>query len=704
MFFANDLYYQGDELFRILWTDEKSDLVACIAVEDDKGMPELMPYAELSSLVSEGIVSKSENDTYSTWPLETSLSASQRSKRDNNWELIEPLVLSGPQIFFSEERVSLLREKSKTSGAGLPTLYRLLRRYWQRGLCKNALLPDYRNCGAKGQSKQAGEVKRGRPSIDPDEIQGINIDEEARENIRISLNRHYLNQNKPTLAYAHGQLLKDFYTDLNHETGKLELRSEYPLLATYRYWAAKLIDLKDKKQKRLGATNYEKDHRPILSTSNMQVLGPGSRYQIDATIGDIYLVSRLRRNQIVGRPTIYLVSDVFSRMIVGMYVGLENPSWVGAMSAIANTASDKVAYCEQYGIEINHEDWPCTYMSSVILGDRAELLSIDSNRLVTELGVKVENSAPYRADWKGIIERKFKTIQAEFQPYVDGYVHKDFKTRTGRDYRLDAKWDIQQFTRIMIHLVLKHNSAHRIRGYDFEQAMVQDDLPAIALDLWSWGIKNRSGLLKQRDEKEVMVALMPQGRGLVTRRGIVFKNCYYSCDLAVKEGWFVQAKDKTWYVTLSYDPRDMTHVYYRPESGGYHVAQLTDKSRACSGMSLKEILQVQHLDNRRDHPDRPENRQSQLDLDTAIQQLVQETSEMAPAPLGSKASRVRDIRDNREQETRDQRKSEAFDLSEDKKDVAASVVDLHTGEELKKDYRYPRRKKRVQTPHGGEGE
>lgn len=704
MISPNDLYCQDDDQFRILWTDEKGDLIACIAVADDKGVPELMAFSELQSLIAEGLVTKAEGDPYKEWPLESSLSDSLKNKRDKNWLMIESLVRSEPEIFFPEDRIKLLREKSKETGAVLATLYKFLRRYWQRGLCKNALLPDYRNCGSKGQPKKAGEVKRGRPSIDPDKIKGLNIDEEAQENIKISLKRHYLNQKRASLAFAHRQLLKDFYSDLNHETGKLELRAEYPLLATYRHWAGRLIDLKEKKQKRLGATNYEKDHRPILSTSNMQVLGPGSRYQIDATIGDIYLVSRLRRNQIVGRPTIYLVSDVFSRMIVGMYVGLENPSWVGAMSAIANTASDKVAYCEQYGIEISHENWPCIYLPSVILGDRAELLSLDSNRLVTELGLTVENSAPYRADWKGIIERRFKTIQMDFQPYVDGYVHKDFKTRTGRDYRLDAKWDLQQFTRIMIMLVIKHNTTHRIRGYDFDQDMVQDDLPAIALDLWSWGIRHRSGLLKQRDESEVKLALMPQGKGLVTRRGILFKNCYYSCDLAVKDGWFVRAKDKSWYVTLSYDPRDMTHVYYRPENGGCHIAQLTDKSRAYAGMSLKEILQVQHLDNQRDHPDRRENRQSELDLDAAIQQLVTETKEMAPNPLGSKASRVRDIRDNREREARDQRKHEAFDLSDGEKEVAASVVDLHTGKELQKDYRYPRRKKRPQirqTPEGG---
>ena len=697
MILVNELYCRDDKCFRVLWTDERSDLVACIAIEDDKGVPEVMSFEDMLLMVGEGVVTKSGPDPYSGWPLESSRSQALKEKRDKNWLLIESLVRSEPDIFFPDRRIRLLREKRDETGVSLATLYKFLRRYWQRGLCKNALLPDYGNCGSRGQPKKAGEAKRGRPSLDPNHIRGINIDEEARENIRISLSRHYLNNRKKnTLAFAHRQMLKQFYSDFNHETGDPELRSEYPLLATYRYWAAKLLDVEKKKRALLGATNYEKDHRPILSTSNTQVLGPGSRYQFDATIGDIYLVSRLRRRQIVGRPTIYVVADAFSRMIVGLYIGLESPSWTGAMAAIANTASDKVAYCRQYGIEIRDDEWPCAYLPSVILADRAELLSRNSDRLITELGLTVENSAPYRADWKGIVERKFNTIQAGFGEHLDGYVHKDFRTRTGRDYRLDAKWDIDQFTRVMILLVLNHNNRHRIRGYDFEQEMVQDNVPPIALDIWNWGIRNRSGSFKKRDEKEVKVSLMPQGKGLVTRSGIVFKNCHYSLDLAVRESWFVKAKDRRWRVTLSYDPRDMTHVYYRPESGGFHVARMTDRSRSYFGMSLKEILQIQHLDGRRDHPDRLENRQSELALDAAIEELTAETDEMAPTHFGSKTSRLSNIRQNREQEAREQGRHEAFDLSDGPRDVAASVVDLHTGEELNKDYSYPQRKKRHQ--------
>ena len=79
--------------------------------------------------------------------------------------------------------------------------------------------------------------------------------------------------------------------------------------------------------------------------------GPGDRFQIDATSADIYLVSRFNRHRIVGRPTIYVVVDVFSGMIVGLYVGFEYPSWLGAMMALVNAATDKVDWCRQYGVE-----------------------------------------------------------------------------------------------------------------------------------------------------------------------------------------------------------------------------------------------------------------------------------------------------------------------------------------------------------------
>ena len=117
MTFANELYRQDDKCFRILWTDERNDLIAWIAIEDDKGMPELISFAALFSLIAEGVVTRSDSDPYSTWPLESSLSEAQKKKRDDNWRMIESLVRSEPGIFFPGQRSKLLRERCDDTGA-----------------------------------------------------------------------------------------------------------------------------------------------------------------------------------------------------------------------------------------------------------------------------------------------------------------------------------------------------------------------------------------------------------------------------------------------------------------------------------------------------------------------------------------------------------------------------------------------------------
>lgn len=99
-------------------------------------------------------------------------------------------------------------------------------------------------------------------------------------------------------------------------------------------------------QFRKSAKEFESKHRPILSDSKSETNGPGTRFQIDATIADIYLVSSLDVNKVIGRPVIYAVIDVYSRIVTGLYVGLEGPSWVGAMMALDNMVADKVNFCK----------------------------------------------------------------------------------------------------------------------------------------------------------------------------------------------------------------------------------------------------------------------------------------------------------------------------------------------------------------------
>ncbi len=188
--------------------------------------------------------------------------------------------------------------------------------------------------------------------------EGINATEEIRRIFGVATQRYYVKNRKHSLSGAYQEMLKDFFFErrIDHETGEVihampgsAAPKGLPTEVQYRYWFEKENSTFDIKRRRIGEKIYDKDMRGYIGTSNAEVWGPGARYQIDATIADVYLVSRLDRSRIIGRPVVYIVIDVFSRMIVGLYVGLEGPSWVGAMMALSNTASDKIAYCKRFG-------------------------------------------------------------------------------------------------------------------------------------------------------------------------------------------------------------------------------------------------------------------------------------------------------------------------------------------------------------------
>lgn len=407
------------------------------------------------------------------------------------------------------------------------------------------------------------EVKRGAPrSKTPGS--GTNISEEHRKTIRIATNLFYKKNRKATLKYAYLKMIRLYYRDSIKldATGRILITQpdNIPTYQQFVYWHKKENNEYDLIEARKGKTFFEKTLRPLLGNSTFEAIGPGYRYQIDATIADIYLVSRIDRNTIVGRPVMYVVIDVWSRLIVGLYIGLEEASWTTAMMAIHNVTLNKVQFCRQFDIDIPPDQWPDSPLASVLLGDRGELLSEQADRLADILGMEVENTPPYRADWKGVVERRFRLLPAKFSADVDGYVEKDFKQRTGPDYRLDATLTLHEFTKIAIHCVLEHN-ATPVGGYPLENAMIVEGVPAIPNQLWNWGIKKRMGALVRHSESKLLFALLPVASATVTAKGISFlgRN-YYALDVD-QRGWFSKARSKGRFkVDISYHPHNLDTI------------------------------------------------------------------------------------------------------------------------------------------------
>lgn len=679
-----DLAPETGDLMRVVWLSPDRGTAALYRVADEKAFPVLVPVESLENRLRALEIRLVVDDPYQVIVVESKLKDNNKRKRDRAWSLIQSLVENTPDIFSAHRRGALVQETVNKARKGedwaikrttKTLIYGYLRRYWQRGMTANALLPDTDNCGGPGKIRKAGDKKRGRPRKYGIQV-GINVTTEIRRVFSVAFDRYFAStkKGKHTLTGAFNRMIEDFFSvkSIDPETGRvvhlkkeeIEAQGGIPTIDQFVYWSNKDHLRLEIKRKRMGPKLYDKDMRGLLGTSNAEVMGPGSRYQIDATIADVFLVSRLDPNLIIGRPVLYIVIDVFSRMIVGLYIGLEGPSWVAAMMALANTAMDKVAFCAKFGITIEPEDWPCHHLPGIFLGDRGEIESGKIDTLINNFNVKVENASAYRADWKGIVETRFRLLPAAFKAYTPGYIDVDYRQRGGHDYRLDATLNLDDFTKIVINCVLHFNNVHEIKTYDFDRDVKADGVPPIPTELWDWGFSNRSGALRAFPEDLVQFSLMPTAAASVTTTGISFRGRFYTCPLAIEERWFDKARqDGRWQVTVSYDPRDVDTIYlHTPRTRmGFSVCTFTDRSRADRHLSTWEIDQIDQRDKHGQANRRTDTILAKADTDAANEEVIEKARQRrGKSSDASAASQTNSIRENRAKEKEVNREGETF--------------------------------------------
>lgn len=660
------LQYADGSIKRVLWINDDQKYLFLIDINSNQ-MPYLVTREDIEIDFNDGSLQIEKSDQYIDRTVEHLLPEKQKEQRDKAWDAISEIALMEPDIYYKYIRRKLIVEASQKKGVSIKTIYEYLKKYWIKGKNKNALLPSYQNCGNPGKSRIARDIKLGRPRKNPEVVgEGINITENIKKIFEIIRTKYNLNPKDISVPKAYEKMLQTYFsTEVATPENKvvLVLDKKIPSITQFRYWLEKRNneDIENFLRKRKGNKKYELESREILGRSDREIIGPGSIYQIDATIADVYLVSRYNKEWIVGRPVIYFIVDVFSRIIAGLYVGLEGPSWVGAMMAMANTMIDKVQYCKEYGINIKPDDWPCRHAPASIYADRGEMISRKAEQMIKLLGISVENEPSQRADLKGIVERKFRTIQGSVIPLMPGAILKDFRKRGAHDYRLDGTLDIEEFTKIIILSVMEHNNS-LLSSFERNQDMISDNVIQKPLELWKWGIRNRSGNLNTYPEDLVKLSLMPVDSGKVTERGILFKSMYFSCEKALREKWFVHARNKgNWNVSVSYDPRNMNNIYLLGEGGrSYDACYLLDESRYGNRTS-DEINYLLAYEKLQQSKEQHSNYENSINTNKLVDEIMK-NAQKGKKDVSSK-SIVSGIKTFRKKEKTSIQKKEAFVLN-----------------------------------------
>ncbi|WP_052947935.1 hypothetical protein [Aneurinibacillus tyrosinisolvens] len=149
---------QGSEktVERVLWINSDYSMAVVIDIHANKSTPTFKNVEDIMQLIEEGRATVLTEDPYSIFVTEKEISEKERLVRDKAWEIINVIARkeSEPEIFDVKRRVELIKKASTNSGVSEKTIYKYLRRFWQRGKHKNALLPDYKNIGGKGLEKK----------------------------------------------------------------------------------------------------------------------------------------------------------------------------------------------------------------------------------------------------------------------------------------------------------------------------------------------------------------------------------------------------------------------------------------------------------------------------------------------------------------------------------------------------------------------
>lgn len=199
------------------------------------------------------------------------------------------------------------------------------------------------------------------------------------------------------------------------------------------------------------------------------------RIEIDHTPLNL-LVYCAKSNLPIGRPYLTIAIDKYSRLVVGYYISFSNPSAYSVLQCLKQSFLPKDYLLTPFP-DIT-APWPARGIPLTIVCDNGmELHSNALSEACLELGIQLQFCPAKRPEYKGSVERFFRTINHNLIHYLPGTVFSSPKERG--DYESEKLAAISFET--LNHLVLKwitevyHQTPHRGIGLETPLKRWQED-------------------------------------------------------------------------------------------------------------------------------------------------------------------------------------------------------------------------------------
>lgn len=407
-----------------------------------------------------------------------------------------------------------------------------------------------------------------------------------------AIQKFYFSSKRLSLRAAYDMLLVQKYTD-----GGGQLQTKAPSWHSFqRYFYSN--DFHKRPEKiiaRDGLTHYQRNCRPAFGSASDWRPQPGA-YQMDATEADIYLVSRFDRNQVIGRPYIYMAVDTATQLVAGIYVGLDAGE-LAVLKTLENAAMDKVQFCQRHGIEITPGQWPNTGVPMEIITDKGrDFCSERIKEFCARYGIEMQSLPPFRPDQKSAVEKSFDLLQSRYKPLLlgKGVVEEDVQERWSTDYRSQAVLNLDEFTAVVLHCIVYLNSGRLLSAGKTPSQTWIDAAP----------------LLLAVNMDDLHCFTLPRVIAKMSRKGMAHNGMTYVPETSA----LLHIGEK---YEIAYDPSDSSAIFIF-ENNQFYRANLSSKFDQFQGLSWSEIQSMKKAQRQ----DRQAARQSEVAASVATTYAV----------------------------------------------------------------------------------
>lgn len=313
------------------------------------------------------------------------------------------------------------------------------------------------------------------------------------------------------------------------------LRTVYRLIA--RIEAYETVVLKEGK-----AVAKRCFHISKTGTKTTRIL---ERAEADHTPLDLFLIDE-KTWLPLGRPTLTVIIDHYSRMLLGYYLSFESPSTAAVMGALRHAILPKnVADPVIANLKIVNA-WPCFGLFEVLVVDNGlEFHGNDLESVAYDLGIRLQYCPKHEPRFKGVVERYLKTVNYYFAHQLPGTSFAKFYQRGDYDPQKSAILTFAEFKQIFEKWIVDVYAQELHRGIGTTpsarwQESITHSEPTLPADLRT--LQRRIGRVTERS---------------LRREGIFLHGTRYNGD---ELGPILRGFGEGVKVRLVYDPEDLGEI------------------------------------------------------------------------------------------------------------------------------------------------